>query len=204
MLDFNNVLLDFTKDVWSYISLGYFKQMTKGGQVGSFTMPHEVDPANFGNCHSNLLMAKAAIASVSTNVSTFKRDVTDIFARFTWLGLTHSLVAYKKSLHGIKMLQVNESQLSEELEKNWVVLAETIQTAMRIYAVPEPYETLKELTRGDVDKESISFFIRNLDLPEEEKLNLLNLIPHSYTGEAGNLAISIDEALGSLSVFKIK
>ncbi|KAJ1685597.1 hypothetical protein LUZ63_016987 [Rhynchospora breviuscula] len=193
MLNFNNVLHDFTKDVWSYISVGYFKQMTKGGEVGSSTMPHEVDPTNFGNCRGNLFMAKTALAAASMDVSTYKSDVTKILLPFTSLGLVHSHVAYKKSLHGIKMLQVNESRFYEDLEKNWAVLAETIQTVIRRYAVPEPYETLKELTR-DVDKERISFFIRNLDLPEEEKLNLLNLIPH-HTAEAENLAKSIDEAL---------
>ncbi|KAF3337971.1 adenylosuccinate lyase-like isoform X1 [Carex littledalei] len=207
MVEFNNILADFDKDVWSYISLGYFKQMTKAGEIGSSTMPHKVNPIDFENSEGNLFLANAVLSALSIKlpISRMQRDLTDsTVLRNLGVGLGHSLLAYKNALQGIKKLQVNELRLVEDLELTWEVLAEPIQTVMRRYAVPEAYEKLKELTRGRaVDEESIKSFVQNLDLPEETKLNLSNLTPHLYVGEAENLAKSIDEVLSALSGFKI-
>ncbi|KAJ3690749.1 hypothetical protein LUZ61_019913 [Rhynchospora tenuis] len=204
---FNNVLADFDDDVWNYISFGYFKQLTKEGEIGSSTMPHKVNPIDFENSRGNLYMANQILSGLSMKlpISRMQRDLVDsTLLRNVGVGLAHSLLAYKSALQGIKKLQVNELRLTEDLEKNWEVLAEAIQTVMRRYDVPEPYEKLKELTRGRaVNKENISSFIQNLDLPEEPKSNLLNLTPNLYIGEAENLARSIDEVLRPLSGLKI-
>ncbi|KAJ3694045.1 hypothetical protein LUZ60_009525 [Juncus effusus] len=207
IVEFNNILADFDKDVWSYISLGYFKQITKEGEIGSSTMPHKVNPIDFENSEGNSFLANAILSALSMKlpISRMQRDLTDsTVLRNLGVGLGHSLLAYKSALRGINKLQVNEPRLAEDLEQTWEVLAEPIQTVMRRYNIPEPYEKLKELTRGRaVNKESIQSFVQNLDLPQEPKSYLSNLTPHSYVGEAENLAKSIDEALGSLDGFKI-
>ncbi|XP_058087616.1 uncharacterized protein LOC131234699 [Magnolia sinica] len=193
---FNNVLIDFDKDIWSYISLGYFKQITKAGEIGSSTMPHKVNPIDFENSEGNLIVANGTLNNLSTKlpISRWQRDLTDsTVLRNIGVVLGHSLLAYKSALQGIGKLQVNEARLHEDLEQSWEVLAEPIQTVMRRYDIPEPYEKLKELTRGRaVTKESIREFIEGLDLPEEAKGGLSKLTPQSYIGAAEELAKAVD------------
>ncbi|XP_022995458.1 uncharacterized protein LOC111490986 [Cucurbita maxima] len=196
---YNNILIDFDRDIWSYISLGYFKQITKAGEIGSSTMPHKVNPIDFENSEGNLGVANGALAQLSEKlpISRWQRDLTDsTVIRNMGVGLGHSLLAYKSTLQGIGKLQVNESRINDDLEQSWEVLAEPIQTVMRRYGVPEPYEKLKELTRGKtVTKESIRRFIEGLEIPKEAKTNLLDLTPQSYVGAAVELARDVDMAL---------
>ncbi|KAG8096228.1 hypothetical protein GUJ93_ZPchr0013g35891 [Zizania palustris] len=207
-VQFNNVLTDFDRDMWAYISLGYFKQIVKAGEVGSSTMPHKVNPIDFENSDGNLTMANGTLSSLSMKlpISRMQRDLTDsTVLRNLGVGLGHSLLAYKATLRGISKLQVNEFRLSEDLEQTWEVLAEPIQTVMRRYGIPEPYEKLKELTRGQaVTKDSIRQFIEGLDLPEKARASLLKLTPHSYIGEAENLARGIEEIVDLKSGFRIE
>ncbi|EFH61817.1 hypothetical protein ARALYDRAFT_898833 [Arabidopsis lyrata subsp. lyrata] len=196
---FNNILIDFDRDIWSYISLGYFKQITKAGEIGSSTMPHKVNPIDFENSEGNLGKANAELAFLSMKlpISRMQRDLTDSTVLRNMGGaLGHSLLAYKSAIQGIGKLQVNEARLKEDLDHTWEVLAEPIQTVMRRYGVPEPYEKLKELTRGRaVNEESIRKFITGLELPEEAKDQLLKLTPHTYVGAAAALALAVDEAV---------
>ncbi|KAF3490265.1 hypothetical protein F2Q69_00056972 [Brassica cretica] len=196
---FNNILIDFDRDIWSYISLGYFKQITKAGEIGSSTMPHKVNPIDFENSEGNLGKANAELSFLSMKlpISRMQRDLTDSTVLRNMGGaLGHSLLAYKSAIQGIKKLQVNEARLKEDLDQTWEVLAEPIQTVMRRYGVPEPYEKLKELTRGRaVNEVSIREFIKGLDLPGEAKSQLLKLTPHTYVGAAAALALAVDEAL---------
>ncbi|CAN6818126.1 unnamed protein product [Brassica oleracea] len=196
---FNNILIDFDRDIWSYISLGYFKQITKAGEIGSSTMPHKVNPIDFENSEGNLGKANAELIFLSMKlpVSRMQRDLTDSTVLRNMGGaLGHSLLAYKSAIQGIRKLQINEGRLKEDLDQTWEVLAEPIQTVMRRYGVPEPYEKLKELTRGRaVNEESIREFIKGLDLPAEAKSQLLKLTPHTYVGTAAALALAVDEAL---------
>ncbi|KAK6929444.1 Fumarate lyase, N-terminal, partial [Dillenia turbinata] len=189
---FNNILIDFDRDIWGYISLGYFKQITKAGEIGSSTMPHKVNPIDFENSEGNLGKANGSLSHLSMKlpISLWQRDLTDsTVLRNMGEGLGHSLLSYKSTMQGIAKLQVNEARLNEDLNQSWEVLAEPIRTVMRRYGVPEPYEKLKELTRGRaVTKESMTDFIEGLELPEEAKTNLLNLTPHTYVGEAVKLA----------------
>ncbi|WOL04880.1 hypothetical protein Cni_G13602 [Canna indica] len=207
VVQFNNILIDFDRDIWSYISLGYFKQITKAGEIGSSTMPHKVNPIDFENSEGNLCLGNAVLSALSMKlpISRMQRDLTDsTVLRNLGVGLGYSLLAYRSALQGIKKLQVNESRLNEDLGQTWEVLAEPIQTVMRRYAVPEAYEKLKELTRGrDVSKESIREFTESLDLPEEARTTLLNLTPHTYIGEAEELAKSIDNAVDLINGFKL-
>ncbi|KAJ8466909.1 hypothetical protein OPV22_029461 [Ensete ventricosum] len=204
---FNNILIDFDRDIWSYISLGYFKQITKAGEIGSSTMPHKVNPIDFENSEGNLCLGNAVLSALSMKlpISRMQRDLTDSTAlRNLGVGLGYSLLAYRSALQGIKKLQVNESRLNEDLEQTWEVLAEPIQTVMRRYAVPEAYEKLKELTRGRaVSKKSIREFTESLDLPQEAKTTLMSLTPHTYTGEAERLANSVDDAVDLVNGFKL-
>ncbi|XP_010529175.1 PREDICTED: uncharacterized protein LOC104806141 [Tarenaya hassleriana] len=196
---FNNILTDFDRDIWSYISLGYFKQITKAGEIGSSTMPHKVNPIDFENSEGNLGKANAELSYLSMKlpISRMQRDLTDSTVLRNMGGaLGHSLLAYKSAIQGIAKLQVNEARLAEDLDHTWEVLAEPIQTVMRRYGVPEPYEKLKELTRGRaVTEERIREFIKGLDLPEEAKGQLLKLTPHAYVGAASALAMAVDQAL---------
>lgn len=189
---FNNILVDFDRDVWGYISLGYFKQITKAGEIGSSTMPHKVNPIDFENSEGNCGIANGGLSHLSTKlpISRMQRDLTDsTVIRNVGVGLGHSLLAYKSALQGIAKLQVNEASLNADLNQSWEVLAEPIQTVMRRYGVPEPYEKLKELTRGrSVTRESIRDFIEGLDIPIQAKKGLLDLTPHTYIGEAAGLA----------------
>ncbi|CAD6210935.1 unnamed protein product [Miscanthus lutarioriparius] len=205
---FNNVLTDFDRDMWSYISLGYFKQIPKAGEVGSSTMPHKINPIDFENSDGNLCQANSILSGISMKlpISRLQRDLTDsTVLRNLGMGLGHSLLAYKATMRGISKVQVNESRLVEDLEQTWEVLAEPIQTVMRRYGIPEPYEKLKELTRGQaVTKDSMQQFIDGLDLPEEVRSKLSKLTPHSYTGLAEDLARDIEKWVDLESGFQIK
>ncbi|KAK4422694.1 Adenylosuccinate lyase [Sesamum alatum] len=196
IIQFNNILVDFDRDVWGYISLGHFKQITKAGEIGSSTMPHKVNPIDFENSEGNCGIANGGLSHLSTKlpISRWQRDLTDsTVLRNMGVGLGHSLLAYKSALQGISKLQVNEASLIGDLDQSWEVLAEPIQTVMRRYGVPEPYEKLKELTRGRaVTRESIREFIEGLDIPVDAKSHLLNLTPHSYVGAAVELAKNVD------------
>ncbi|KAM7270025.1 hypothetical protein ACFE04_029239 [Oxalis oulophora] len=196
---FNNILIDFDRDLWGYISLGYFKQITKAGEIGSSTMPHKVNPIDFENSEGNLGKANSGLSfqSMKLPISRWQRDLTDsTVLRTMGEALGHSLLAYKSTLQGIGKLQVNETRLNDDLDQAWEVLAEPIQTVMRRYGIPEAYEKLKEHTRGRaVTKENIKEFIEGLELPTEAKAYLLELTPQTYIGEAVTLARSIDEAV---------
>ncbi|KAI4306790.1 hypothetical protein L6164_030036 [Bauhinia variegata] len=202
LIQFNNILIDFDRDIWGYISLGYFKQITKAGEVGSSTMPHKVNPIDFENSEGNLGVANGGLSHLSMKlpISRWQRDLTDsTVLRNMGVGIGHSLLAYKSTLQGIAKLQVNEVRLSEDLNQCWEVLAEPIQTVMRRYCVPEPYEKLKELTRGKaVTKESIRDFIEGLDIPKEAKSNLLKLTPHTYVGAAVELTRTVENTVNTL------
>lgn len=207
VIQFNNILTNFDRDIWSYISLGYFKQMTRAGEIGSSTMPHKVNPIDFENSEGNLCLANAVLSALSTKlpISRMQRDLTDsTVLRNLGIGSGYSLLAYKSALQGIRKLQVNESRLDGDLEQVWEVLAEPIQTVMRRYNVAGAYEKLKELTRGRaVSKESIREFTDGLELPEEAKVILLNLTPQAYIGEAEKLANSINDYVDSVNGFRL-
>ncbi|KAF5738476.1 adenylosuccinate lyase [Tripterygium wilfordii] len=205
---FNTILIDFDTDVWSYISKRYFKQITKAGEIGSSTMPHKVNPIDFENSEGNLGKAIGSLRHLAEKlpISRLQRDLTDSTAlRNMGEGLGHSLLAYKSALVGIAKLKVNEACLHEDLNQAWEVLAEPIQTVMRRYGVPEPYEKLKQLTRGQaVTEESIRQFIEGLELPREAKTNLLKLTPHTYIGAATELArTAADTALNLVNGVKV-
>ncbi len=189
---FNNVLNDFCRDIWSYISIGYFKQRTVAGEVGSSTMPHKVNPIDFENAEGNLGLANALFDHLAGKlpISRWQRDLTDsTVLRNLGVGIGHSVVAYHSLLRGISKLEADADRLAADLEANWEVLAEAVQTVMRRYGVDKPYERLKELTRGRrVDRAAFAAFIDALDLPAEAKAELKALTPGSYTGNAGQQA----------------
>ena len=195
MARFNTILIDFDRDVWSYISLGYFKQKTVAGEVGSSTMPHKVNPIDFENSEGNLGLANAIFTHLSQKlpISRWQRDLTDsTVLRNLGVGMAHSLIAYKATLKGIGKLEVNAQRLNEDLDNNWEVLAEPIQTVMRRYGIEKPYEKLKELTRGQsITQETMQAFIETLDIPDNAKQRLLEMTPHNYIGNA------IDQAKNS-------
>ncbi|KAB1217782.1 Adenylosuccinate lyase [Morella rubra] len=207
IIQFNNIVIDFDRDLWGYISLGYFKQITKAGEIGSSTMPHKVNPIDFENSEGNLGVAAGVLSHLSMKlpISRWQRDLTDsTVLRNMGVGLGHSILAYKSTLQGITKLQVNEARLNEDLNHSWEVLAEPIQTVMRRYGVPEPYEKLKELTRGRaVTKERMTEFIGGLELPIEAKTHLLKLTPHTYVGAAVELARTVDTAVGFVNGTKV-
>ncbi len=185
---FNTILIDFDRDVWGYISQAYFKQKTIAGEVGSSTMPHKVNPIDFENSEGNLGIANAIMGHLAQKlpISRWQRDLTDsTVLRNMGVGFGYSMIAYQSSLKGISKLELNPTQLDNDLENAWEVLAEPIQTVMRRYAIEEPYEKLKALTRGqDMNKETIMAFVDTLDMPEEAKQALKELTPHSYIGNA--------------------
>jgi len=185
---FNTILIDFDRDVWGYIALGHFKQKTIAGEIGSSTMPHKVNPIDFENSEGNLGIANALFAHLAQKlpVSRWQRDLTDsTVLRNLGVGFGHSLIAYAATLKGISKLQVNEQSLLDELDSNWELLAEPIQTVMRRYGIEKPYEKLKELTRGKrVNAEIMAEFIDNLELPAEAKTELKAMTPASYIGRA--------------------
>ena len=185
---YNTILLDLDRDLWSYISLDYFKQRTVAGEVGSSTMPHKVNPIDFENSEGNLGIANAVFEHLAAKlpVSRWQRDLTDsTVLRNVGVGAAHSLIAYEASLKGLNKLEINLAVITEDLAKRWEVLAEPVQTVMRRYGIEKPYEQLKELTRGKpIDEESLRAFIGNLDIPEDAKQALLDMTPLTYTGSA--------------------
>jgi adenylosuccinate lyase len=185
---FNTVLIDFNRDVWGYISLGYFKQCLKEGEVGSSTMPHKVNPIDFENSEGNLGIANALLSHLAEKlpISRWQRDLTDsTVLRNLGVGLAHSAIAYDSALKGIGKLEVNALRIADDLDQSWEVLGEAIQTVMRRYGIEKPYEKLKELTRGKrITAESLAKFIATLDLPETVKQELQALTPASYIGNA--------------------
>ncbi|RYV01705.1 adenylosuccinate lyase [Shewanella sp. OPT22] len=185
---FNTILIDFDRDIWGYIALGHFKQRTIAGEIGSSTMPHKVNPIDFENSEGNLGIANALMQHLAAKlpVSRWQRDLTDsTVLRNLGVGIAHSVIAYQASLKGISKLQVNEEHLRDELDHNWEVLAEPVQTVMRRYGIEKPYEKLKELTRGKrIDGEQLSAFIDGLELPENVKIELKKLTPANYIGRA--------------------
>ena len=194
---FNTILVDLDRDIWSYISLGYFKQRTIAGEVGSSTMPHKVNPIDFENSEGNLGLANAVFQHLAAKlpVSRWQRDLTDsTVLRNMGVGFGYSLIAYEASLKGIGKLQLNEARLAEDLDHSWEVLAEPIQTVMRRYGIEKPYEKLKELTRGQaMNRETLEHFINDLALPQKAREQLLALTPASYTGNAAAQARAIRE-----------
>jgi len=196
LLRFNTVLLDFDRDVWGYISLGYFKQKTIAGEVGSSTMPHKVNPIDFENSEGNLGIANALFAFLAEKlpISRWQRDLTDsTVLRNIGVGIAHTSIAIQASLKGISKLQINPEAIEADLNANWEVLAEPIQTVMRRYGIEKPYEKLKELTRGQrITPEQLRVFIEKLEIPDAAKAALLELTPRNYTGYAETLAKSID------------
>ncbi len=193
---FNTILIDFDRDVWGYIALGHFKQKTIAGEIGSSTMPHKVNPIDFENSEGNLGIANALFSHLAQKlpVSRWQRDLTDsTVLRNLGVGFGHSLIAYAATLKGISKLQVNEENLRAELDQNWEVLAEPVQTVMRRYGIEKPYEKLKELTRGKrVDGDSMRAFIDNLELPEQAKAALREMTPASYIGRAVSFIAELD------------
>ncbi|MCV6606030.1 MAG: adenylosuccinate lyase [Porticoccaceae bacterium] len=185
---FNTILIDFDRDVWGYISLGYFKQKVIAGEVGSSTMPHKVNPIDFENSEGNLGIANAVFNHLAAKlpISRWQRDLTDsTVLRNMGVGFGYSLIAYASTQKGLSKLQLNEERLAEDLDNAWEVLAEPIQTVMRRYAIEEPYEKLKAFTRGNaMNKESMAQFIDSLELPEEAKAELHAMTPASYIGNA--------------------
>jgi adenylosuccinate lyase len=189
----NTVLIDMDRDVWGYISMGYFKQKVKAGEVGSSTMPHKVNPIDFENSEGNLGIANALLRHLSEKlpISRWQRDLTDsTVLRNMGVGFGYALLGYESCLRGLNKLEANPMRLDADLEANWEVLAEPIQTVMRRYGVPNPYEQLKELTRGKsgITRETLAAFIENLPIPDAEKQRLLALTPQSYTGKGAELA----------------
>ena len=188
---FNTIVIDFDRDLWGYIALNHFKQRTIAGEIGSSTMPHKVNPIDFENSEGNLGLANAVMAHLGSKlpISRWQRDLTDsTVLRNLGVGLGYCLIAYAATQKGISKLEVNEAHLREELDQNWEVLAEPIQTVMRRYGIEKPYEKLKELTRGKrVDAKAMFDFIEKLDIPVEEKARLQQLTPASYIGAAVQL-----------------
>ena len=189
----NTILIDFNRDVWGYISLGYFKQKVKAGEVGSSTMPHKVNPIDFENSEGNLGMANAVLAFLSEKlpVSRWQRDLTDsTVLRNMGVGIGYAVLGLAAHLRGLNKLEANPAAVAADLDATWELLAEPIQTVMRRYGVANPYEKLKDLTRGKggITPEVLASFIRNLDIPDGAKQQLLDLTPASYVGKAENLA----------------
>ncbi len=189
---FNTILVDFSRDVWAYIAIGYFKQRTVAGEVGSSTMPHKVNPIDFENAEGNLGVANALLEHLSQKlpISRWQRDLTDsTVLRNLGVGIAHSVIAYQSILKGVVKLEANPELMAAELDANWEVLGEAIQTVMRRHGIEQAYEQLKELTRGKrITREMLAEFINGLKLPAAEKKRLLALTPASYTGNAAQQA----------------
>ncbi|QIL82999.1 adenylosuccinate lyase [Diaphorobacter sp. HDW4A] len=188
----NTILIDLSRDIWGYVSVGYFKQKLKAGEIGSSTMPHKVNPIDFENAEGNLGLANAMLRHLSEKlpVSRWQRDLTDsTVLRNIGVALGYAVLAYNSLLTGLNKLEINEEKLAEDLNHSWEVLAEPIQTVMRRYGVAGAYEKLKEVTRGKtVTAEALHELIKSLDIPQEDKDRLLAMTPGSYTGKAAELA----------------
>jgi adenylosuccinate lyase len=195
MARFNTILIDLSRDIWSYISLGYFKQKTIAGEVGSSTMPHKVNPIDFENAEGNLGIANALFNHLAGKlpISRWQRDLTDsTVLRTLGTGLAHCLIAYQSLQKGLNKLEVNAARLNEDLDSSWEVLAEPIQTVMRRYGIENPYEKLKEMTRGKaITREDLHQLINSVELPDDARQRLLQLTPQSYTGNADKQAKDI-------------
>jgi len=191
----NTILLDLNRDIWTYVSLGYFKQKLKAGEIGSSTMPHKVNPIDFENSEGNLGLANAVLKHLSEKlpVSRMQRDLTDsTVLRNIGVGFGYTLLAYDSCLRGLNKLEVNPARLAADLDASWEVLAEPVQTVMRRYGIENPYEQLKELTRGKgITKDALQEFIGKLAIPQEAKDLLLAMTPSNYTGIAAQLAKAI-------------
>jgi adenylosuccinate lyase len=191
----NTILIDFNRDIWGYISVGYFKQKLKEGEIGSSTMPHKVNPIDFENAEGNLGLANAVLRHMAEKlpISRWQRDLTDsTVLRNMGVGLGYSLLAYDSTLKGLNKLEINTIRLNEDLNNSWEVLAEAIQTVMRVHDLPNPYEQLKALTRGKdgINQASLHIFITGLDLPTDEKNRLMQLTPQAYIGLAESLTLA--------------
>ena len=191
----NTILIDWSRDVWGYVSLGYFKQRTKAGEIGSSTMPHKVNPIDFENSEGNLGLANAILRHLSEKlpISRLQRDLTDsTVLRNMGVAFGYAVLAYDSSLRGLSKLEPNEARLREDLDACWEVLAEPVQTVMRRYGIENPYEQLKELTRGKgIERQALSEFIQGLAIPEAERQRLLAMTPANYIGIAAQLAKAI-------------
>jgi adenylosuccinate lyase len=191
----DTILVDFCRDVWGYISVGYFVQRTVAGEVGSSTMPHKVNPIDFENAEGNLGVANALFRHLAEKlpVSRWQRDLTDsTVLRNLGVGVAHALIAWQSIERGVRKLDADAWKMGQDLEANWEVLAEAIQTVMRRHGLPEPYEQLKRYTRGrKVGKEALRAFVQGLKLPEKEKKRLLALTPADYVGDAAEQARSL-------------
>lgn len=185
---FNTILIDLSRDIWAYISNAYFKQKTVAGEIGSSTMPHKVNPIDFENAEGNLGLANALLNHLSQKlpISRWQRDLTDsTVLRNLGVGFAHSLIAYQSLLKGLNKLEINADIIAADLDSSWEVLAEPIQTVMRRYGIENPYEKLKQLTRGkSITRQAFQDFIQTLDIPEDARKNLLKLTPHNYIGNA--------------------
>jgi len=192
---FNTIVIDFCRDVWGYVSLGYFRQKTVAGEVGSSTMPHKVNPIDFENAEGNLGIANAILGHLSAKlpISRWQRDLTDsTVLRNLGVGVAHTAIALESALRGIGKLEADPARLAADLDANWEVLAEPIQTVMRRYGVERPYERLKELTRGQrIGREDMQGFVAGLEIPEEAKAVLRALTPAAYIGNAGEQARAV-------------
>ena len=192
---FNNILMDFNRDIWTYISMGFFKQRTIKGEVGSSTMPHKVNPIDFENSEGNIGIANAIFSHLSAKlpISRMQRDLTDsTVLRNLGVSFAHCMIAYQSTLRGISKLEVNADALNKTLDNNWEVLAEPIQTVMRRYGIEKPYEKLKELSRGHkLTEADVKAFINTLEIPQEAKDQLISLTPMTYIGNAIEQAKSI-------------
>jgi adenylosuccinate lyase len=197
MSRYNTILIDLCRDIWAYISIGYFTQKTIAGEIGSSTMPHKVNPIDFENAEGNLGVANALLTHLAEKlpVSRWQRDLTDsTVLRTIGTAAGHGMIAYASLLKGLSKLQVNEQKLAEDLDNSWEVLAEPIQTVMRLYGIENPYEQLKELTRGKaISTEILEEFVQTLDIPDAAKQQLLALTPATYTGNAADMAASLGQ-----------
>jgi adenylosuccinate lyase len=191
----NTILIDLSRDVWGYISLGFFKQKTKAGEIGSSTMPHKVNPIDFENAEGNLGMANAVLRHMAEKlpISRWQRDLTDsTVLRNIGVGFGYTLLAYDSCLRGLNKLEANPARMAEDLDQNWEVLAEPVQTVMRRYGIENPYEQLKELTRGKgISQAALREFIQGLAIPQDAKDRLLAMTPATYLGLAAQLAKDI-------------
>ena len=196
---FNTILIDFCRDIWGYVSLGYFKQKTIAGEVGSSTMPHKVNPIDFENGEGNLGIANALNTHLADKlaISRWQRDLSDsTVLRNLGVSCAHCLVAYASIAKGIGKLETNETRLLQDLDSSWEVLAEPIQTVMRRYGIENPYEKLKALTRGQtIDAQVLVEFVKDLDMPDEAKKALSELTPMTYIGDADKLARDIEKLI---------
>jgi adenylosuccinate lyase len=196
---FNTILIDFCRDIWGYVSLGYFKQKTVAGEVGSSTMPHKVNPIDFENGEGNLGIANALNSHLADKlaVSRWQRDLSDsTVLRNLGVSCAHSLISYSSIIKGIGKLKTNTGRIQADLDNSWEVLAEPIQTVMRRYGIANPYEKLKELTRGQaIDSKILAKFVEDLDIPKEAKIELSKLTPNNYIGDADKLARDIEKLI---------